>query len=167
MVVVFEHGFELIEGYSPIFVVIVLDKLLFGNFVRVLVFNVVEELQVAEDRVEEGLEGVLVQFLPVCEHFVQELFGFVVVLVEGGGGTHKLIEVNVPLPFEVDVVEDFGGLVPGCLEGLCNFFNVQEFVIVAEYFELVLEVADLVVVEAGPGLELAWAKNLISHAEVI
>ena len=60
MVVVFEHGFELIEGYSPIFVVIVLDKLLFGNFVRVLVFNFVEELQVAEDRVEEGLEGVLV-----------------------------------------------------------------------------------------------------------
>lgn len=60
MVVTLQHGLELIELDGPIFVEVVLQKLLLPDFWGVLVLDFVQELQIAVDGAIDHVKRVLV-----------------------------------------------------------------------------------------------------------
>lgn len=52
------------------------------------------------------------------------------------------------MAFEINVVEDFRGLFVGSMEFGRDLLDAEKFILVAEEFELVTEIAYLIVVEA-------------------
>ena len=145
-------------------VVVVLSELGLAGVRGVVLVDEVELAEVAEDGGVELGEAVAVELPALRVDVEDELPGLCVVLVEGGGSADELVEVDGLLPLEVDVVEDLGGLLGRGLQLLADLVDAEEGgVVVGEDLELVLEVADLVVVEPREGLQLARAKDLVPH----
>lgn len=163
MVVVFEHGFELGEVDFIIVVVVVLLELALPHLVTVALLDQLEVLQVPEDSRVKLAETVLVHLLLHCVDLKDELSGLAVVLVQRSSCAHEFVEVDRPLALEVDIVEHFGSLLPREFQLGCHPVDTEEVPLVGEKFELVLEVADLVVVEAREGLEVVGSEHLVAH----
>ena len=67
------------------------------------------------------------------------------------------------MSFEVDVVENFCCFLGGGLQFWGDFVDAQEITLVAEELKLVLEVADLIVVEARERLKLTRSEYFVAH----
>lgn len=161
--VVLQHGLELVEADGAVLVVVVLLEFGSRDILRERLLNQVQVFEVAEHCPEQQVEAVLVHLLPVGVDLKYELAGFGVVLVQGGGRADELVEIDRLAAFEVDVVEYLGSLFGSGVEFSGDLVDAEELVLVAEEVELVLEVADLVVVEPSEGLQLRRSQYLVPH----